>query len=97
MYSLVPNTVGLRKAGQKGWSPVSSNFIQEHYVSSHWKQYSEGSKSVNINADSKKWRVAKMVFVNDDNKKALKYGKGLDGPYAKCINQIIKKLKQPTN
>ena len=91
--ALSPNSVGLRKAGQKGWSPVSSNFIQEHYVSSHWKQYSEGSQSVNINADTKKWRVAKMVFVNDDNKKALKYGKGLDGPYAKCINQIIKKLK----
>ena len=33
-----------------------------------------------------------MIFVNEDHKKAIQYGKGLDGPYAQCINQIIKKL-----
>jgi len=90
--ALAPNSLGLKKAGQKGWSPVSSNFIQEHYVSSHWKQYSDGAKIANIKADRGKWRVAKMIFVNEDHKKAIKYGKGLDGPYAHCINQIIKKL-----
>ena len=91
--ALSPNSIGLKKAGQKGWSPVSSNFIQPKHVSSHWFQYAEGSRIANIKADKEKWRVAKMIFVNEDHKKALEYGKGLDGPYAKCINQIIKKLK----
>ncbi len=91
--ALSPNSIGLKKAGQKGWSPVSSNFIQEKYVSSHWSQYAEGAIAANIKADKEKWRVAKMMFVNEDHKKAIEYGKGLHGPYAKCINQIIKKLK----
>lgn len=91
--ALSPNSIGLKKAGQKGWSPVSSNFIQEKHVSSHWVQYAEGARIANIKADKEKWRVAKMIFVNEDHKKAIEYGRGLDGPYAKCINQIIKKLK----
>ena len=90
--ALSPNSIGLKKAGQKGWSPVSSNFIQEQFVSSHWKQYSDGAKIAKIKPDQSKWRVAKMIFVNEDHKKAIQYGKGLDGPYAQCINQIIKKL-----
>lgn len=91
--ALSPNSIGLYKAGQKGWSPVSSNFIQENYVSSHWDQYSEGAKKAGLKPQKEKWRVAKMIFVNDDHKKALEYGKGLRGPYAQCIKQIIKKLK----
>jgi alkanesulfonate monooxygenase SsuD/methylene tetrahydromethanopterin reductase-like flavin-dependent oxidoreductase (luciferase family) len=91
--ALMPNSPGLYKAAQKGWSPVSSNFLQDHYVSSHWKKYCEGAKLVNKVVDPKIWRVAKMIFVNEDNRKAIEYGKGNKGPYANCINQILKKLK----
>lgn len=91
--ALMPNSPGLCKAAQKGWSPVSSNFLQACHVSSHWKSYCDGAKLVNKIADPKTWRVAKMIFVNEDNKKAIEYGKGTQGPYAHCINQILKKLK----
>ena len=91
--ALMPNSIGLFKAAQKGWSPVSSNFLQEKNVLSHWDQYSKGCASVNVVADYKKWRVAKMVFVNADNQKAIRYAKNPSGPYGQCINQILKKLK----
>jgi alkanesulfonate monooxygenase SsuD/methylene tetrahydromethanopterin reductase-like flavin-dependent oxidoreductase (luciferase family) len=35
-----------------------------------------------------------MIFVADSEKEVRRYGKSLDGPYAKCIGHILKKLRK---
>ena len=91
--ALTPKSKGLFKAGQKGWSPISSNFLQPNAVKTHWESFEKGVKKNNKIPDPQKWRIARMIFVNEDNSLALKYGKSVNGPYGKCIEQILKKLK----
>ena len=91
--ALNPNSQGLYKAALKGWSPVSSNFLHISALKSQWKNYEQGLEKNNVERYKKKWRIARMVFVNEDNTKALSYAKNHNGPYAKCIIQILKKLK----
>jgi hypothetical protein len=38
------------------------------------------------------WRVAKSIFVADDDKVATRYGYGADGPYHFYFKQLIRKL-----
>lgn len=91
--ALAPYSSGLVKAAKRGWSPVSSNFLQPKFVASHWEKYLEGCKEVNRVSDWRKWRVARMVCVAEDHSTAMEYGKSKDGPYGKCMDAILYKLK----
>ena len=53
-----------------------------------------GCEEKEVEADLNKWRVARMIFVADSDKEVRQYGKSLDGPYAKCIGHILKKLRK---
>ena len=91
--ALAPYSNGLIEAAKRGWHPVSSNFLQPKFVKSHWGKYLEGCTEANLTADWRDWRVARMVFVNNDHETAMKYGKSPEGPYGYCMKQILYKLK----
>ncbi len=91
--ALSPNSIGLFKAAQKGWSPISSNFLHVNSIKSHWESYSKGIGCKNPEKLRKIWRIARMIFINEDHKKAINYAKSKNGPYGQCINQILKKLR----
>lgn len=92
--ALAPYSRGLVEAAKRGWSPVSSNFLQPAFVASHWEKYLEGCQEVNQPGDWENWRVARMVFVANDHETAMRYGKGVDGPYGQCMNAILYKLNR---
>ena len=89
--ALVPNSPGLKKAGQKGFAPLSSNFLDVNGLTSHWKMYEEGAK-LSKKPDENRWRVARLIFVCPDKQKTIDYVNGPHSPYRECAKHIIKKL-----
>ena len=89
---VAPFSKGIVSAAERGWEPISANFLQPNWVASHWPMYQKGCEQGGYEADPKNWRVAKSIFVADDEKTAQEYGKGEDGPYNFYFMQIMKKL-----
>ena len=90
--AVAPFSKGITAAAARGWTPISANFLQPVWVASHWSKYAEGCAQAGRPADPADWRVAKSVFVADDEATALKYAKGADGPYTFYYRNLMRKL-----
>jgi alkanesulfonate monooxygenase SsuD/methylene tetrahydromethanopterin reductase-like flavin-dependent oxidoreductase (luciferase family) len=88
-----PNSKGMIALGQRGWGPVSSNLLHVHWLPNHWASYAKGAAEGGHNADRSIWRVARSIFVADDDKTARAYG-GDDekSPYRFYLRQLLAKL-----
>ena len=64
--AVAPFSKGVTAAAARGWDPISANFLQPQWVTSHWPNYVEGCAQVGRGADPRNWRVAKSIFVADD-------------------------------
>jgi alkanesulfonate monooxygenase SsuD/methylene tetrahydromethanopterin reductase-like flavin-dependent oxidoreductase (luciferase family) len=90
--AVAPHSKGVTEAAKRGWTPVSANFLLPEWVASHWPRYEEGCKAVGKQARPSDWRVAKSIFVADDEGTAKRYGHGAEGPYHFYFKQLIRKL-----
>jgi len=90
--AVAPFSKGVASAAERGWTPISANFLQPVWVGSHWPKYQEGCANGARTADPADWRVAKSIFVADDEATAQRYAKGHDGPYAYYFRSIMTKL-----
>lgn len=61
-------------------------------VASHWPRYVEGCQAAGREARTADWRVAKSIFVANDDKLAKRYGHVAEGPYHFYFKQLIRKL-----
>jgi alkanesulfonate monooxygenase SsuD/methylene tetrahydromethanopterin reductase-like flavin-dependent oxidoreductase (luciferase family) len=86
--AVAPHSQGLTEAAKRGWMPISANFLLPEWVASHRKKLAEGKPD----AKPSDWRVAKSIFVADDDKVAARYGHGAEGPYHFYFKQLIRKL-----
>lgn len=90
--ALTPNSIGVQKAAERGWHPMSSNFLQPVGLKAHWDGYIKGRAQFNLSREDQNWRIARMIFVSDDEATAQRYAKTEEGPYAFMVNSIYKKL-----
>ena len=90
--AVAPHSRGVTEAAKRGWTPISANFLLPEWVASHWPRYMEGCLAVNKKPDAKDWRVAKSIFVADDEKLAERYGRSAEGPYHFYFKQLVRKL-----
>ena len=90
--AVAPHSKGVTEAAKRGWAPISANFLLPEWVASHWPKYQEGCISINKKPDGADWRVAKSIFVCEDEKTAKEYGHGPKGPYHFYFKQLIRKL-----
>jgi alkanesulfonate monooxygenase SsuD/methylene tetrahydromethanopterin reductase-like flavin-dependent oxidoreductase (luciferase family) len=77
---------------KRGWQPISANFLMPEWVKTHWASYSEGREAVGAKASPSEWRVAKSIFVADDEATARRYALESSGPYHFYFKQLIRKL-----
>lgn len=68
-----PNSRTAKLAGEKGWIPISANFIQTRYIKSHWDSYAEGCAEHGREAESSIWRIARSILVTDTESEADDY------------------------
>lgn len=90
--AVAPHSKGVTEAAKRGWTPISANFLLPEWVASHWPRYVEGCEASGRKPSGKDWRVAKSIFVADDDKTAKRYGHAAEGPYHFYFKQLIRKL-----
>ena len=90
--AVAPHSRGVTEAAKRGWTPVSANFLLPEWVASHWPRYAEGCKAAGREARAADWRIAKSIFVAEDDQVAKRYGHGPGGPYHFYFKQLIRKL-----
>ncbi|MBV9260552.1 MAG: LLM class flavin-dependent oxidoreductase [Pseudolabrys sp.] len=91
--AVAPFSKGVTEAAARGWDPISANFLMPQWVKSHWPKYVEGCARAGRPADPANWRVAKSIFVADDEKTAKEYATGPNSPYRYYYKQLFTKLK----
>jgi alkanesulfonate monooxygenase SsuD/methylene tetrahydromethanopterin reductase-like flavin-dependent oxidoreductase (luciferase family) len=72
---VAPHSKGVIAMGERDFHPMSANFLLAHWLPSHWANYSAGKAKVGGIADANHWRVARTIFVADDDKTAERYAR----------------------
>jgi len=65
--AILPNSNGIAAAAARGWAPISANFVHPWVVKTHWPKYVEGCRAAGREPRGEDWRVAKSIFVADDD------------------------------
>lgn len=92
---LSPGSQGVIAMGRRDFHPLSANFLLPKWLPSHWNNYVEGKVQVGETAHRDDWRVARTLFVADDDKTAAAYGGGDPrSPYAFYFRQLLQKLRR---
>lgn len=92
--AVAPFSKGVTEAAARGWDPISANFLMPQWVKSHWPKYVEGCERAGREVDTANWRVARSIFVADDEKMAKAYATGPNSPYVFYYKQLYTKLKK---
>jgi len=92
---VAPYSKGVTAMGAHDFHPLSAHFLFDKWVATHWGNYKEGKESVGEVADPDDWRVARAIFVADDDSTAKRYGgDDPDSPFRFYYNQILTKLRR---
>ena len=90
--AVAPFSKGVTEMAKRGWQAISANFLMPEWVKTHWPKYVEGREAVGAVAHPDEWRVAKSIFVADDEATAKRYGLSEEGPYYFYFKQLSRKL-----
>jgi alkanesulfonate monooxygenase SsuD/methylene tetrahydromethanopterin reductase-like flavin-dependent oxidoreductase (luciferase family) len=90
--AVAPHSKGVTEAAARGWLPISANFLMPCWVKSHWPKYVEGCTRAGLPVDSANWRVAKSIFVADNDATAREYATGEASPYRFYYRSLMSKL-----
>jgi alkanesulfonate monooxygenase SsuD/methylene tetrahydromethanopterin reductase-like flavin-dependent oxidoreductase (luciferase family) len=90
--SMSPFSDSVSNAAAHGWSIISANFLQPVWVASHWQKLCEGWDAAGLPHKLADWRVAKSIFVAEDEKAARAYAMDAAGPYGNYYRSLMRKL-----
>jgi alkanesulfonate monooxygenase SsuD/methylene tetrahydromethanopterin reductase-like flavin-dependent oxidoreductase (luciferase family) len=93
---VVPHSKGLVAAAQRGWTPITANFLQPKWAATHWPMYQQGCHLSKRTAQPADWRVCKSIFVADDEATARSYARSADGPYGFYFWNLLTKRRSST-
>ena len=91
--AITPSSKGITAAAQRGWKPLSANFLQSNGVATHWPMYEQGCSIAGLPALRADWRVCKSIFVADDDATAERYVKDHKGAYGFYFWNLYTKRK----
>ena len=92
---VAPFSKGVIAMGQRDFHPLSANFLLPQWVAMHWPNYVQGKEAAGLVADPADWRIARTVFVADDEDVAQSYGRdNADSPYRFYYAQMLKKMRK---
>jgi alkanesulfonate monooxygenase SsuD/methylene tetrahydromethanopterin reductase-like flavin-dependent oxidoreductase (luciferase family) len=92
---VAPFSPGVVLMGKRDFHPLSANFLLAKHLKSHWQNYAKGKAEAGAEADVADWRVARAIFVGDDDKTAARYGcTDANSPYSFYYGQMLAKMKR---
>jgi alkanesulfonate monooxygenase SsuD/methylene tetrahydromethanopterin reductase-like flavin-dependent oxidoreductase (luciferase family) len=92
---VAPFSPGVVLMGKRDFHPLSANFLLPNHLKSHWTNYAKGKAEAGAKASINDWRVARNIFVADDDKTALRYGReDAKSPYRFYFEQMGAKMRR---
>ena len=92
---VAPFSPGVVLMGKRDFHPLSANFLLSKHLKSHWSNYVKGKAEAGAKAEVADWRVARTIFVADDDKTALRYAReDANSPYRFYFGQMRAKLQR---
>ena len=92
---VAPFSPGCVLMGKRDFHPLSANFLLAKHLKSHWTNFAKGKAEVGQKADINDWRVARTIFVADDEATARSYGRdNANSPYRFYFEQMLAKMKR---
>ena len=90
---VAPNSSSATWYGEKGLHPLSANFLLPKWVKTHWTAYTKGVEKIGQKPDTANWRVARTIFVADDDKTAQRYAReDVKSPYRFYYFNMMRKF-----
>ncbi len=90
---VAPNSKGIIAMGERDFHPLSANFLLPHWLPSHWANYTEGKRRAGSTPNVSDWRIARTIFVSDDDKTAERYARSdANSPYRFYWHQLRIKI-----
>ena len=87
-----PASRSVSYAATRGWQIISAQFLLPEWVRSHWETYEASAREAGHEPSRDAWRVAKTIFVADEEETARAYAFGPDSPYRAYYEQLGYKL-----
>jgi alkanesulfonate monooxygenase SsuD/methylene tetrahydromethanopterin reductase-like flavin-dependent oxidoreductase (luciferase family) len=89
--AIMPDSNGIAAAAARGWTPISANFVHPWVVKTHWPKYVEGCARAGREAKGDDWRVAKSIFVADDDATVRRMTRDPGNPFAYYFRNLLRK------
>jgi alkanesulfonate monooxygenase SsuD/methylene tetrahydromethanopterin reductase-like flavin-dependent oxidoreductase (luciferase family) len=90
---VAPFSPGVVLMGKRDFHPLSANFLLAKHLKSHWTNYAKGKAEAGAKADVADWRVARTIFVADDEATARRYGgEDTGSPYRQYFMNMRAKM-----
>jgi alkanesulfonate monooxygenase SsuD/methylene tetrahydromethanopterin reductase-like flavin-dependent oxidoreductase (luciferase family) len=78
---VTPKSETLVLAGERGYLPMSINFVPPRVLRTHWEAVEQGARRAARVAERGEWRIARDVHVSDTDAQARR--EALEGPLAR--------------
>jgi len=91
--AILPASNGIAAAAARGWTPISANFVQPWVVKTHWAKYVEGCARGGREARGEDWRVAKSIFVAEDDATLRRMTRDPGNPFAYYFRNLQRKAQ----
>jgi alkanesulfonate monooxygenase SsuD/methylene tetrahydromethanopterin reductase-like flavin-dependent oxidoreductase (luciferase family) len=91
--AILPDSNGIAAAAARGWAPISANFVQPWVVKTHWPKYVEGCARAGRQARGEDWRVAKSIFVAEDDATVRRLTRDPANPFAYYFRNLQRKAQ----
>jgi len=92
---VAPFSPGVVLMGKRDFHPLSANFLLAKHLKSHWTNYAKGKAEAGQKANVADWRVARTIFVADDDKVAARYAReDAKSPYRHYFWQMRAKMER---
>jgi alkanesulfonate monooxygenase SsuD/methylene tetrahydromethanopterin reductase-like flavin-dependent oxidoreductase (luciferase family) len=91
--AILPDSNGIAAAAARGWTPISANFVQPWVVKTHWAKYVEGCARGGCEARGEDWRVAKSIFVAEDDATLRRMTRDPGNPFAYYFRNLQRKAQ----
>jgi alkanesulfonate monooxygenase SsuD/methylene tetrahydromethanopterin reductase-like flavin-dependent oxidoreductase (luciferase family) len=92
--AILPNSNGISAAAARGWTPISANFVHPWVIATHWPKYVEGCQRSGRTPRNEDWRVAKSIFVADDDATARRVTRGAGNIFADYFGNLQRKAQR---
>jgi alkanesulfonate monooxygenase SsuD/methylene tetrahydromethanopterin reductase-like flavin-dependent oxidoreductase (luciferase family) len=91
---VAPFSKGVVAMGARDFHPLSANFLLPQWVATHWPNYVQGKESVGAPVSTDDWRIARTIFVADDDAVAERYGRAdANSPYRYYYGKMLSKMR----